>query len=91
MSEENRVEDFVVKIEFFEKSLCELCVQIIVLEDYKIVLELEILRLVEVFGKDDLNLDVEFYIEQLSIYEVDFEKERKDKEKVEIRVFVFID
>lgn len=26
MSEENRVEDFVVKIEFFEKSLCELCV-----------------------------------------------------------------
>lgn len=33
------------------------------LEDYKIVLELEILRLVEVLGKDNLCFELEFYVE----------------------------
>lgn len=90
-SEENRAEDLAAKIESLEKSLRESRAQIIALEDHKTVLESEILRLAEALGKDDSNSDVELYIEQLSIYEADFEKERKDKEKAETRVSALTD
>ena len=90
-SEESTAEDLAAKIESLENSLRESRAQIITLEDHKTVLESEILRLAEALGKDDSNSDVELYIEQLSIYEADFEKERKDKEKAETRVSALAD
>lgn len=90
-SAESRVEDLAAKIEALENSLRVSRAQIVTLEDHKTVLESEILRLAEELGKEDSNSDVELYIEQLSIYEADFEKEREDKEKAETRVSALTD
>lgn len=85
-SDQGRAEDLTTKIEALENSLRESRAQILSLEDHKTVLESEILRLAEALGKDNSCTDLELYVEQLSIYENDFEKERSDKEKAEGKV-----
>ncbi|KAL9969622.1 hypothetical protein ACROYT_G021857 [Oculina patagonica] len=90
-SEENRAEDLAARIEALENSLRESRAQIISLEDHKTVLESEILRLAETLGKDDSCSDLELYVEQLNIYENDFQKERRDKEKAESKVSALTD
>lgn len=89
--DESTSEDLVSKIDALENSLRESRAQIISLEDHKTVLESEILRLAEALGKDDSCSDLELYVEQLNIYETDFKKERKDKEKAEGKVSALTD
>ncbi|KAJ7391405.1 hypothetical protein OS493_018449 [Desmophyllum pertusum] len=90
-SEESRADDLADKIEALENSLRESRAQIISLEDHKTVLESEILRLAEELGKDDSCSDLELYVEQLSIYENDFQKEKNDKEQAESKVSALTD
>ena len=86
VSDRGEAEDLASKIEALENSLRESRAQIMSLEDHKTVLESEILRLAEALGKDNSCSELELYVEQLSIYENDFQKERSDKEEAQSKV-----
>ena len=88
---ENSTEELERKIRKLEESLCESRTQIKSLEEHKTVLESEILRLAEALGKDSSSSDLDLMIEQLNIYETDFQKERDDREKAETKVSVLTD
>ena len=88
---ENSTEDLAKKIHELEDSLRESRAEIKSLEEHKTVLESEILRLAEALGKDHSTSDLELYVEQLNIYEKDFQKERNDKENAETKVSVLTD
>ena len=80
------------KIHTLEESLRESRAQITSLEEHKTVLESEILRLAEALGQDNSSTtDLQLYVEQLSIYENDFQKEKDAKETAETRVSVLTD
>lgn len=80
------------KIRALEDSLRESRAQIKSLEEYKTVLESEILRLAEALGKDNsTDYDLDLYIQQLNIYETDFQKEKNDKEQAETKVSALTD
>ena len=88
----NTTADLEKKIHALEESLRESRTQITSLEEHKTVLESEILRLAEALGKDkSSSTDLELYIEQLNIYENDFQKEKNDKETAETKVSALTD
>ncbi|XP_068698020.1 protein Hook homolog 3-like [Montipora capricornis] len=89
---ENSAVDLKEKICALENSLRESRAQIISLEEHKALLETEILRLAEALAKDNSSSsDMQLYIEQLNIYENDFQKERNEKEKAETKVSALTD
>lgn len=89
---ENNTVDLKEKIFVLESSLRESRAQIKSLEEHKTLLENEISRLAEALGKDSSSTsDMQLYIEQLNIYENDFQKEKNEKEKAETKVSALTD
>ena len=89
---ENSTVDLEEKIRALERSLHESRAQIKSLEEHKSVLESEILRLADALGKDNSSSsDLQLYIEQLNIYENDFQREKNEKEEAETKVSVLTD
>lgn len=91
-SSENSTVDLEQKIRALERSLHESRAQIKSLEEHKSVLESEILRLADALGKDNSSSsDLQLYIEQLNIYENDFQREKNEKEEAETKVSALTD
>ena len=89
--EERKSDELLEKVAALEIKLRESKTQINSLEDHKAVLEAEIVRLAESVGKGRSSSDVDLAMEQLSIYEDDFKKEKNDREKAETQVSVLTD